>query len=68
MGNPVTSSPSIQADRAHRTDEIVANPRTQQRREFEGVGGGTGRRGARHQMFLEIRESADAANQACLLA
>ena len=39
-------------DGAHRTDEIVANPRAQQRREFEGVGGGTGRRGARHRMFL----------------
>ena len=28
-------------DGAYRTDEIVANARTQQRREFEGIGSGT---------------------------
>ncbi len=38
-------------DGADRTDEIMANPRTQQRRQFEGVGGGTGSRGARHKVF-----------------
>ena len=42
-------------DGAHRTDEIVTNPRTQQRSQFERIGGGTGRRGARHKVFLEIR-------------
>jgi hypothetical protein len=36
----------------------VTNPRTQQRRQFEGIGGGTGRRGARHKVFLEIRDAA----------
>jgi hypothetical protein len=30
----------------------VANPRAQQRREFEGVGDRAGRRGARHKVFL----------------
>jgi hypothetical protein len=50
----------------------MANPRAQQRREFEGIRGGTGRRGTRHkmflEMFLEIRQSADTANHACLQA
>src|SRR3954468_8594950 len=41
-------------DGADRTDQIVANPRTQERRKLEGIGGGTGRRSARHQMFLEV--------------
>ncbi|OIQ67253.1 hypothetical protein GALL_511710 [mine drainage metagenome] len=41
-------------DGAHRADEIVADPGTQQRRELEGIGGGTGRRGTRHKMFLKI--------------
>jgi hypothetical protein len=35
-------------DGPDRTDQIMANPRTQQRRQFEGVGGGTGSGGARH--------------------
>ena len=44
-------------DGADRTDEIVTDPRTQQRRQFEGIGSGTGRRSARHQMFLESRDA-----------
>ena len=51
-------------DGADRTDEIVANPRTQQRGKFKGVGGG--RRSVGHKVFLEIRQSADTANHACL--
>src|SRR4029077_11821073 len=43
-------------DRADRTDEIVANPRTQQRGQLEGIGSGTGRRSARHRLFLESRD------------
>ena len=42
---------------ANRTYEIVAHPRTQQRREFQGIRGGTGRRSARHKMFLEIHDN-----------
>ena len=53
-------------DGADRTDEIVANPRTQQRGEFQGIGGGTGRRSARHRLFLEIRDRrGGSANHAC---
>src|ERR1700730_14345321 len=40
------------------TDEIVTNPRAQQGRQFEGVRGGTGRWGARHKVFLQIRGTA----------
>ena len=46
-GSPVTEA-DLAADR---TDQIVANPRTQQRRQFEGVGGGSGSRGVRHKVF-----------------
>ena len=46
-GSPVTEA-DLAADR---TDEIMANPRTQQGCQFEGVGGRTGRRGARHKVF-----------------
>ena len=45
-------------DRADRADEIVADPRTQQRRQLEGIGSGTGRRSARHRLFLESRAQA----------
>jgi hypothetical protein len=37
-------------DGADRTDEVVAHPRAQQRREFEDVGRGAGRRRAGHQI------------------
>ena len=60
-------------DSANRADEIVTDPRTQQRRQFEGVGSGTGRRNARHGEFLDRevpggRTASMRANHACLLA
>ncbi len=54
-------------DGADRADEIMADPRAQQRCEFERIwsGGGTGRRSVRHKGFLELHGT-DAANHACL--
>jgi hypothetical protein len=54
-------------DRADRTNEIVADPRAQQGRKFERVGGGSGRRGARHEMFLDICMALTKSNRACPL-
>src|SRR5436305_476979 len=42
-------------DGANRADEIMTDPRTQKRRQIEGVGSEAGRRSARHQIFLESR-------------